>query len=383
MNTKLNKVVRSMSQISVPQEILSKIDINNLLQDFSDDYKKLDDLKTVRARHEDRNFVSRWWNSDELEDAQLDAAELQASFSKKLGQLMVISIAQSQQLNHQQNELFEQQCTIKKQTEKLADNDDYLKRQQLSLEAQNTRLEKLINDYFELKDLTQEGALKLIRIASEVKETKDSLMLTFKNRMQEIDDISHHIITSQSELVSTQSQQLTLFKNEIQLCLDTHLHRVEEDIKNATQQLFQTDTELRQTMNITEENIAVRLSCAQEQQKKQQAEYNQHWKKDKAHVLDNLKQHQQDWMTEVATQYNRFESLQATSDNLQQQISEQTQLQLQQSETLQRIFESLSAEITQREKVWLQRWRLLAFTVTGVLTVLSLGLGYVAYTALL
>lgn len=383
MNTKLNKVVRSMSQISVPQEILSKIDINNLLQDFSDDYKKLDDLKTVRARHEDRNFVSRWWNSDELEDAQLDAAELQASFSKKLGQLMVISIAQSQQLNHQQNKLFEQQCTIKKQTEKLADNDDYLKRQQLSLEAQNTRLEKLINDYFELKDLTQEGALKLIRIASEVKETKDSLMLTFKNRMQEIDDISHHIITSQSELVSTQSQQLTLFKNEIQLCLDTHLHRVEEDIKNATQQLFQTDTELRQTMNITEENIAVRLSCAQEQQKKQQAEYDQHWKKDKAHVLDNLKQHQQDWMTEVATQYNRFESLQATSDNLQQQISEQTQLQLQQSETLQRIFESLSAEITQREKVWLQRWRLLAFTVTGVLTVLSLGLGYVAYTALL
>lgn len=372
-----------MSQISVPQEILSKIDINNLLQDFSDDYKKLDDLKTVRARHEDRNFVSRWWNSDELEDAQLDAAELQASFSKKLGQLMVISIAQSQQLNHQQNKLFEQQCTIKKQTEKLANNDDYLKRQQLSLEAQNTRLEKLINDYFELKDLTQEGALKLIRIASEVKETKDSLMLTFKNRMQEIDDISHHIITSQSELVSTQSQQLTLFKNEIQLCLDTHLHRVEEDIKNATQQLFQTDTELRQTMNITEENIAVRLSCAQEQQKKQQAEYDQHWKKDKAHVLDNLKQHQQDWMTEVATQYNRFESLQATSDNLQQQISEQTQLQLQQSETLQRIFESLSAEITQREKVWLQRWRLLAFTVTGVLTVLSLGLGYVAYTALL
>lgn len=372
-----------MSQISVPQEILSKVDMNNLLQGFRDDYKKLDDLKTVRARHESRNFVSRWWNNDELGDAQLDAAELQASFSKKLGQLMVISIAQSQQLNHQQNELFEQQCTIKKQTEKLAENDDFLKRQQLSLEEQNTRLEKLINNYFELKGLTQEGALKLIKIAREVKETKDLLMLDFKKRMQEIDDISHDIIASQSELVSTQSQKLTLFKSEIQLFLDTHHNRVEEDIKKLTQQLFQIDVELRQTMNITEENIAVRLSCAQDQQKKQQAEYDQHWKKDKVHVLDNLRQHQQDWMTEVARQYNRFESLQETSDNLQQQISDQTHIQLQQSETLQRTFESLSAEITQRDKVWLHRWRVMAFTVTGVLTVLSLGLGYVAYTVLL
>ena len=96
MSTELNHVVQSMSQVSIPQEILNKVDMKNLLKGFSDDYKKLDDLKAARARHEDRNFVSRWWNNDELEDAQLDAAELQASFSKKLGQLMVISVAQSE-----------------------------------------------------------------------------------------------------------------------------------------------------------------------------------------------------------------------------------------------------------------------------------------------
>ena len=114
MSTELNHVVQSMSQVSIPQEILNKVDMKNLLKGFSDDYKKLDDLKAARARHEDRNFVSRWWNNDELEDAQLDAAELQASFSKKLGQLMVISVAQSQQLHQQQNGLSEQQQVIKK-----------------------------------------------------------------------------------------------------------------------------------------------------------------------------------------------------------------------------------------------------------------------------
>lgn len=156
MSTELNHVVQSMSQVSIPQEILNKVDMKNLLKGFSDDYKKLDDLKAARARHEDRNFVSRWWNNDELEDAQLDAAELQASFSKKLGQLMVISVAQSQQLHQQQNGLSEQQQVIKKQTEQLAKNDESLNKQQQSLEAQNIKLEKLVNEYFELKGLTQD-----------------------------------------------------------------------------------------------------------------------------------------------------------------------------------------------------------------------------------
>ncbi|RQM68634.1 hypothetical protein [Aeromonas hydrophila] len=84
MSTELNHVVEYMSQVSIPQEYLNKIDMKNILKGFSDDYKKLDDLKSARARHEDRNFVSRWWNNNELEDAQLDAAELQASFSKNL-----------------------------------------------------------------------------------------------------------------------------------------------------------------------------------------------------------------------------------------------------------------------------------------------------------
>ena len=45
MSTELNHVVQSMSQVSIPQEILNKVDMNNLLKGFSDDYKKLDDLK--------------------------------------------------------------------------------------------------------------------------------------------------------------------------------------------------------------------------------------------------------------------------------------------------------------------------------------------------
>lgn len=381
MSTELNHVVQSMSQVSIPQEILNKVDTKNLLKGFSDDYKKLDDLKAARARHEDRNFVSRWWNNDELEDAQLDAAELQASFSKKLGQLMVISVAQSQQLHQQQNGLSEQQQVIKKQTEQLAKNDESLNKQQQSLEAQNIKLEKLVNEYFELKGLTQDGALKLIKIANEVKETKDSLMMSFGNRMQEIDGIRQNILTEQSALVSRQTQQLNTFKNEAEHRLDAHQQQIEQRIKQALQQICQTDEQLQQALKTTEQRIAETLSQALEQQKQQQAGYDQRWQADKTQVLNSLEQHQQGWMQEVQEQNSRLEALQTDNHQLRHQLGEQAQQHVQQVEALHQLFDSLKVESVQRELNWQQRWKVMTRTVAGALTVVTAALGYLAYTS--
>ncbi|MBL0570546.1 hypothetical protein JD505_14835 [Aeromonas hydrophila] len=381
MSTELNHVVEYMSQVSIPQEYLNKIDMKNILKGFSDDYKKLDDLKSARARHEDRNFVSRWWNNNELEDAQLDAAELQASFSKKLGQLMVISVAQSQQLHKQQSDLSEQQHTIKKQTEQLADNDEHLKIQQLSLETQNKKLEELVNDYFELKGLTQDGALKLIKIANEVKETKDSLMMSFGNRMQEIDGIRQNILTEQSALVSRQAQHLNTFKNEAEHRLDAHQQQIDQRIKQALQQICQTDEQLQQTLKTTEQRIAETLSQALEQQKQQQAGYDQLWQADKTQVLNSLEEHQQGWMQEVQGQNSRLEALQTDNHQLRQHLGEQAQQHVQQVEALHQLFDSLKVESVQRELNWQQRWKVITRTVAGALTVLTAALGYLAYTS--
>ncbi len=146
MKTELSNVVQTMSQVTIPQDMIDKVDMKTLLKGFKEDYDKLDNLTNTRENHEKRNFIGRWWNKDELEDAQLSAAELQASFSKKLGQLMVISVAQSQQLNLQQYQLSEQQDKIKKQTERLERNDEELKSQQSNLEEQNNKLENLVKD---------------------------------------------------------------------------------------------------------------------------------------------------------------------------------------------------------------------------------------------
>ena len=127
-----------MAGVVVPKDLLDKIDMPSLINEFKNDYYKLDNLKLARNKHEERGALSRWWNSDELENAQLDAAELQANFSKKLGQLMVLSIEQSKLLSKQQNNLTKQQNIIKEQASELLKTNQQLdKQQQQQIEQQN------------------------------------------------------------------------------------------------------------------------------------------------------------------------------------------------------------------------------------------------------
>ncbi|MEK6293128.1 MAG: hypothetical protein V4793_17420 [Paraburkholderia tropica] len=172
----MNDLIRDIAKIEVPHDLLSQIDVNDVLLKFRNNFKRLDELKRARNEHEQRNALMRWWHNDKLKDAQLDAQELQAEFSKSLAQLMVISMMQSQKLAHQQDQIGSQQRDLKRQTERLESHTVQLDQQQQKLHIQAVELKNLINDFFELRGLTQEGAKQLIAIASEVKGTRNELI---------------------------------------------------------------------------------------------------------------------------------------------------------------------------------------------------------------
>jgi hypothetical protein len=235
MATQTSQLVNTMAKMTVSNEMLEKIDIKNLLSEFSQDYDKLDNLKKFRQRHDERNAVSRWWNNDELETAQLNAAELQASFSKKLGQLMVISIAQSQQLNKQQGELAEQQQTIKKQTEQLARNADQLSGQHQHLEAQNNELEELFRNYLALRGLTENGAKKLIEVAQQIQGTRDELIGHFDQRMSLLNQHYQQIASELAQLHSQLDERVAQINNDVRLSQNAVLQSVNEQSRRIAQ----------------------------------------------------------------------------------------------------------------------------------------------------
>lgn len=176
----MSEFINEIAKIEVPQDIVNHVDIKGLLENFRKNFKRLDEFRDTRDQHEKRGVGKKIWDfirmDETLEDAQLDAVAVQADFSKAIGQLMVLSIMLSQKLDEQQLKLASQQETIKKQTIRIEDQTLSLEEQQQKLEQQNLDLEKLVNDFFELKGLTQEEAKKLIDIANDVKSIKVKLI---------------------------------------------------------------------------------------------------------------------------------------------------------------------------------------------------------------
>ena len=202
----MEDIINKMALVPVSPKMIEKVDMASLLKSLEDDFEQLENFKKFRNDYEEKNFIGRWWDNNELEGAQLDAVVLQASFSKKLGQLMVVAITQSQMLTQQQVVLKEQQEEIKNQTQDIASVNRSIADQQGKLAEQQRDMQKLIDDYFELKGLTAEGAKKLILIAHEVEATKDQLIEKVEQSVSGIYQLRDKLINQLEEQISKQQQ---------------------------------------------------------------------------------------------------------------------------------------------------------------------------------
>jgi len=200
------EVLNELATIDVSQEAIEQLDLANIYRNFSEQYRKLDDLRKFRSDYEKENRLVRWWHNDKLRDAQLDSAEVQAEFSKTIGQLMLLSILQSKRLAEQQGQLNSQQGRLKEQADGIARHADELQKQHAALADQSLKLENLVHEYFALKGLTEEGAQKLIDIATEVKSTKEGMLSAFAERTQHVEEICGEL-SGQMDVLSGQMNQ--------------------------------------------------------------------------------------------------------------------------------------------------------------------------------
>lgn len=204
----MSQIINELATIEVSNEMLQQIDLSGIYQSFSKNYRKLDDLKSFRTEYEKRNWLMRWWHNDKLRDAQLDSAEIQAEFSKTIGQLMMIGVMQSKKLSEQQSQLNDQQGKLKAQADGIADHAGKLQKQHQVLAEQSQKLEALVREYFELKGLTEEGAQKLIDIAREVKATKDEMLQAFELRSKTLEAVCAGVQTRMESVAAQLDERI-------------------------------------------------------------------------------------------------------------------------------------------------------------------------------
>lgn len=169
----MSHVIHQLANIPLKESTLDQLELNKVFENFARNYKKLDDLKNFRSEYEQRNFLSRWWDNDKLRDAQLDSAEVQAEFSKTLGQLVAISVIQAKELNEQQRRISNQQHIINDQVATLHEHAKELTNQHHIQEDQAKKLKQVVADYMIVKGISDEQLHRLALIVSEIDKTKE------------------------------------------------------------------------------------------------------------------------------------------------------------------------------------------------------------------
>lgn len=260
----MSQIINELATIEVTNEVLKHLDVNGIYKSFSDNYKKLDDLKNFRSEYEKKNWIARWWHKKELRDAQLDSAEVQAEFSKTIGQLMMISIMQSKKITEQQTQLNQQQIKLKSQADGIAEHAGELQKQHHTLAEQSTRLEKLVREYFELKGLTEDGAQKLIAIAREIKATKNEMLSEFSARTKELEAHYGNLTSRMDSLFINLNDKILLNSEQIRNRID--------DLQNETRvALDSTKSELRNEQVVAQQTMGQNIAKLERLQRESEA----------------------------------------------------------------------------------------------------------------
>jgi len=249
----MSQIINEIAKIDISNDIIKHLDVEGISNNFRKNFHKLDNLKDFREEYEKQNFLKRWWHNDKLRDAQLDSIEVQAEFSKTIGQLMVINMLQSKKLVEQQMQLNDQQEKLKTQADGIAEHADELQKQHQILANQSTKLEKLVHEYFELKGLTEDGAQKLIEIAVDIKKTKDDMLQKLAVHAKELENKRNELATHMESLAKQVNEQvrLSVEQNQSEIAL---LKQETREALLASESALRIESELAQ--QISNQNLS-------------------------------------------------------------------------------------------------------------------------------
>ncbi|WP_460164443.1 hypothetical protein [Pseudomonas sp. S2_F03] len=245
----MSTVIAQLAHMVPSDDLLEQIDVGEVFEKFHSTFKRLGDFKKIRDEHEQRSFLGRLFNRSELKNAQLDAQEVQAEFSKTLAQLMVISSLQSQQLTKQQQLLSQQQADLKAKADELAQHNHRLEQHQAVIRHQASGLRNYVTELLKVQGLTDEQGHMLIEIAEEVTSTRDKLFADFDGRMLEI----HSALDNQCEQSRIQleqhwaraEQQQVELRSEVNSQLEQHQQTLQQQVLASVEaQRFDAECQL-------------------------------------------------------------------------------------------------------------------------------------------
>lgn len=261
-------IIEKLAQLDVAKELLGNVDVDEVLNRFRRIFRQLDDLKKFRTEHEQRSMVMRWWNNDQLETAQLNAQQIQAEFSKTLGQLMVISMFQARKLESQQGQLLIQQGEIRKLSESIDQHTAALADEHAKLFEQGEEVKRLIKDSLDIQ-YTLDTERKLIAIASQVTKSKDDLVAAFDQKLTEMGALAEQMERVAGERIERLTEHFDQREREFHA-------RARDEAESRAEQYRELEAAGLERLSTVERDVAAKLQASTEREQSAARELKAH-----------------------------------------------------------------------------------------------------------
>jgi len=246
------EVVRTLSTIEIPQELMKNTSVENMLGSIVEAKERAkksgDALEKARKEKEEGNFFENWWHdrNASIRAAELDVAKSVNDLSGKSADLLILITYLSSVLNDQQRELSKQQSKLDTQTLDLIKQNAMLLKQQDMLSSQQVEINKANEGLLKAIGISSEQAQKLISCVESVESAEINLKMYTVDQVGKV-KVSQEALSERLTLEMHKNNDIIL--NMINDAADDSERYIEDVKKSIEDQRMANETSVCQLWN--------------------------------------------------------------------------------------------------------------------------------------
>jgi uncharacterized phage infection (PIP) family protein YhgE len=182
----MSEIISQIAQINVPQDVLQNADFDGIVNDFRRHFRRLDDFQRIHGPVGMHDSLQPLWQAIAAGDHRPDNSDLEVSaLSKTLGQLIVLSVVQSQQIQRQQDALSSQQTATRTLQQKVKQAHTTLAEYQQAQGAHSGEMQQVMEQLLEVRNGLVTTTQRVTEATQDSRKTREELQAQIQKALTE------------------------------------------------------------------------------------------------------------------------------------------------------------------------------------------------------
>jgi chromosome segregation ATPase len=181
----MSEIISQIAQINVPQDVLQNADFDGIVHDFRRHFRRLDDFQRLHGPVGTHDSLQPLWQAIASGDRP-DTSDLEVSaLAKTLGQLIVLSVVQSQQLQRQQDALGSQQTATRTLQQKVKQAHTLLAEHQQAQGMHSGEMQQVMHQLLDVRNELVATTQRVTEATQDTRKTREALQAQLQQALTE------------------------------------------------------------------------------------------------------------------------------------------------------------------------------------------------------